>query len=67
MSDALWDGRLFRKFNVSDDFSRAALAIEIDLNFPATLVIRTLERIAAWRGYPGSFAWTMARSSSRWR
>ena len=52
MSDALWDGRRFRTFNVIDDFSREALAIEVDLNLPATRVIRTLERIAAWRGYP---------------
>lgn len=29
-----------------------ALAIEVDLNLPAARVIRTLERSAAWRGYP---------------
>lgn len=52
MSDALWDGRRFRTFNVADDFSRQALAIEVDLNLPATWVIRTLEQIAAWPGYP---------------
>lgn len=52
MSDTLWDGRRFRTFNVIDDFSREALAIEVDLNLPAVRVIRTLERIAAWRGYP---------------
>jgi putative transposase len=52
MSDALWDGRRFRTFNVIDDFTREALAVEIDLNLPASRVIRTLERIAAWRGYP---------------
>lgn len=52
MSDALWGGRRFRTFNVIDDFSREALAIEVDLNLPAARVIRTLERIAAWRGYP---------------
>jgi putative transposase len=46
------DGRCFRTFNVIDDFSREALAVEVDLNLPATRVIRTLERIAAWRGYP---------------
>ena len=50
MSDALWDGRRFRAFNVIDDFRREALAIEVDLNLPATRVIRTLERVAAWRG-----------------
>lgn len=52
MSDALWDGRRFRTFNVIDDLSREALAIKVDLNLPAARVIRTLERIAAWRGYP---------------
>ncbi|WP_228600206.1 DDE-type integrase/transposase/recombinase [Xanthomonas arboricola] len=50
MSDALWDGRRFRTFSVIDDFSREALAIEVDLNLPAARVIRTSERIAAWRG-----------------
>lgn len=52
MSDALWCGRKFRTFNVVDDFNREILAIEIDLSLPATRVIRTLERIAAWRGFP---------------
>jgi putative transposase len=52
MSDALWDGRRFRTFNVVDDFNREALAVEIDLNLPALRVIRVLVRIAAWRGYP---------------
>lgn len=52
MSDALWCGRRFRTFNVVDDFNREALSIEIDLNLPAVRVIRVLERIAAWRGYP---------------
>lgn len=33
-------------------FNREALNIEIDLNLPAARVIRTLERIAAWRAYP---------------
>lgn len=44
--------RRFRTFNVVDDFNREALAVEIDLNLPAPRVIRLLERIAAWRGYP---------------
>lgn len=52
MSDALWDGRRFRTFNVLDDFTRECLVIEIDLNLPASRVIRILDRIAAWRGYP---------------
>jgi len=52
MSDALYCGRRFRTFNIVDDYNREALGIEIDLNLPAPRVIRTLERIAAWRGYP---------------
>lgn len=52
MSDALWSGRRFRTFNVVDDFNREALCVEIDLNLPVTRVVRSLERIAAWRGYP---------------
>ncbi len=52
MSDALWCGRRFRTFNVVDDFNREALAIEVDLNLPAERVVRVLDRVAAWRGYP---------------
>jgi putative transposase len=52
MSDALWSGRKFRTFNVVDDYNREALAIEIDLNLPAQRIIRVLDRVAAWRGYP---------------
>ena len=52
MSDSLVCGRRFRTFNVVDDFNREALAIEIDLNLPAPRIIRVLERIIAWRGYP---------------
>lgn len=52
MSDALWNGRRFRTFNVVDDFNREALCIEIDLNLPTARVVRMLERVAAWRGYP---------------
>ena len=52
MSDALWCGRRFRTLNVVDDFNREVLAIEIDLNLPASRVIRVLERIVAWRGFP---------------
>ena len=52
VSDALYDGRRFRTFNVVDDFNREVLGIEIDLNLPAPRIIRVLDRIAAWRGYP---------------
>lgn len=52
MSDALWCGRRFRTFNVVDDFNREALAIEVDLNLPAERIVRVLDRVALWRGYP---------------
>ena len=52
MSDALWDGRRYRTFNVVDDFNREALLIEVDFNLPAPRVVRELDRIAAVRGYP---------------
>lgn len=52
MSDALWDGRRFRTFNVVDDFNREALTIAVDFSLTAERVVRELERIAAVRGYP---------------
>ena len=52
MSDALWSGPRFRTFNVVDDFNREALAVEVDFSLPAARVVRTLDRIAATRGYP---------------
>ncbi len=39
MSDALWDGRRSRTFNVVDDYNREALAIEIDLSLPSPRVV----------------------------
>ena len=52
MSDALYSGMRFRTFNVVDDFNREGLDIEVDTSLPAPRVIRVLDRIAAWRGYP---------------
>ncbi len=52
MSDSLYCGRRFRTFNVVDDFSREVLAIEVDIGLPSERVVRVLERIVAWRGYP---------------
>lgn len=52
MSDALWDGRRFRTFNVIDDFNREALAVEIDTGISAQRVVRILDQIALWRGFP---------------
>lgn len=52
MNDALMCGRRFRTFNLLDDFNREVLAIEIDFSLPAARVVRVLERVIAWRGYP---------------
>lgn len=35
MADALWSGRRFRTFNVTDDFNRECLKIEIDTSLPS--------------------------------
>lgn len=52
MSDALYNGQRFRTFIVVDDYNRECLAIEIGINLTAVRIIRTLNRIVAWRGYP---------------
>ena len=52
LSDGLFCGRRFRTFNVVDDFSREALTIEIDVGLPSERIVRVLDRIVVWRGYP---------------
>ena len=52
MCDSLFSGRRFRTLNVVDDFNREVLAIEIDVGLSAERVIRVLDRVVAWRGYP---------------
>ncbi len=52
MADRLENTRAFRLFNVLDDFNREGLGIEVDFSLPTTRVIRSLERIIAWRGRP---------------
>ncbi len=52
MSDSLERGRAFRTLNIIDDFNREALWIEVDTSLPAERVIRVLEMLALWRGYP---------------
>ncbi len=52
MSDSLTSGRAFRTLNIIDDFNREALWIEVDTSLPAERVIRVLEMLALWRGYP---------------
>lgn len=52
MSDALISGRKIRIFNVVDEFSTEALAIEVGFSLPATKVTAILDEVAAIRGYP---------------
>lgn len=52
MSDSLACGKKFRTLNVLDDFNRESLAIEVDFSLPAERVVRVLEQIALFRGYP---------------
>ena len=51
MHDSVICGRRFCTFNVVDNLNREALSIETDLNLPARLVFRVLNRIVASRGY----------------
>ena len=52
MSDALWNGRRFRTFNVLDEFNREALRIEVDTSLPAARVVRALNELVELRGKP---------------
>ena len=52
MSDTMVHGRRFRTFNVMDDGSREALAIEIDTSLSSKRIIRTLDQIIDERGKP---------------
>lgn len=52
VSDALYSGRRFRTLNVLDEGVREGLGIEIDTSLPSERVVRVLEQITTWRGYP---------------
>ena len=52
MTDAPWNGRRFRRFNVLDDFNREALRIEIDTSLPARRIVRALTELIEIRGRP---------------
>ncbi len=53
MRDTLYSGRVYRTFNVVDDYNREILAVEVDTNLPAGRVIRVLDQVAEQRGvYP---------------
>jgi putative transposase len=52
MSDSLMDFRKVRTFNVMDDCTREALAIEIDTSLSSKRIMRALEGIIVQRGKP---------------
>jgi putative transposase len=52
MTDALYDGRRFRTFNVLDEGNREALAIEIGTSIPSARVIRVLDDLIRLYGRP---------------
>lgn len=52
MHDTLYCGKRFRTLNIIDEGVRECLGIEIDTSLPAARVVRALERISAWRGFP---------------
>lgn len=52
MHDTLTCGKRFRTLNVLDEGVRECLDIEIDTSLPAARVVRVLDRISSWRGFP---------------
>jgi hypothetical protein len=52
MSDIIMGARKFRTFNIMDDCTREALAIEFDTSLSFKRIIRALESVIAWRGKP---------------
>jgi putative transposase len=52
MADTLYDGRLFRTFNVIDEGNREVLGIEVATSIPSTRVIRVMEQLIELHGKP---------------
>jgi putative transposase len=52
MSDSLQSGQRFRTLNIIDEYNRELLWIEIDTSLPAQRVVRVLDQVAQWYGYP---------------
>jgi putative transposase len=50
--DQTTDGRMLKLLNVIDEFTREALAIDVDRSIDADGVVRTLDRLALLRGAP---------------
>jgi putative transposase len=52
MTDALSSGRRFRTLNIVDDFTREAIAIEVDTSLGGGRVVRVLNQLKRQRGLP---------------
>jgi putative transposase len=52
MGDSLASGRTFRILNIVDDYSREAVATEIDTSLPGLRVVRVLDAVAQTRSLP---------------
>lgn len=52
MSDTLNNKVRYRTFNVIDDFNREVLGIDVATSMPSLRVIRYLDQLADWHGYP---------------
>lgn len=52
MHNSLANGRTIRTLNINDDFNREGLWIEVDTSIPSARVVRVLDMLALWRGYP---------------
>jgi putative transposase len=52
MSDALQSGKRFRTFNVTDDFNREVLHIEIDTSITSERLVRVFEQLQNQHGLP---------------
>ena len=50
--DQLVDGRCFRILNIIDDFTREAVAVEVDTSLSGNRVARVLDQLAVTRGLP---------------
>ena len=53
MTDALSSGRRFRTLNIVDDYTREAVAIEVDTSLGGLRVARVLDDLKLQRGLPG--------------
>lgn len=52
VSDALFDGRRFRSFNLVDEFTHECLTITVDRSLPSEKIIAVLNQLKTTRGLP---------------